>query len=283
MEFNMEVIARTASIPFSFKKSTISNHDIIMKIWYSIYNIKAYTGNEPAFYRSDDFDWAKVIEKNWLTIKNELDAHLSSNPRFISYNKEQTVNYRGSWKTMPLITWGVEFHKNICNFPLTTEVLKQIPGLASASFNLLEKKSEIKKHFGETNANVRVHLGLNIPGNLPAVGFKVNGISRSWEEGKVLIFCDGYEHSGWNHSDQDRYILLLDIIRPEFIHRKRLICSNVLATLSLQSVICRSACLFYVIFIPLSILHFFAKISAMMGTPLYNFLSRNKVMKYFVK
>ena len=184
---------------------------------------------------------------------------------------------------MPLMTWGVEFHKNICNFPVTTEILKQIPGLVSASFNLLEKKSEIKHHFGETNASVRVHLGLCIPDSLPDVGFKVNGISRSWEEGKVLIFCDGYEHSGWNHSNQDRYILLLDIIRSEFIHKKRLICANVLATLSLQSLVSKSAFLFYINFIPLSIFHFFAKIIIFIFTPLNNFFSRYNSNKYVAK
>lgn len=251
-----------------------------MKIWYSIFNLKtAYTGNEPAFYRSDNFSWTELIETNSLKIKSELGAHLSSNPRFMPGIKKQKVNYHGLWKTMPLMTWGVEFHKNICNFPVTKEVLKQIPGLVSASFNLLEKNSDIKQHFGETNASVRVHLGLYIPDNLPDVGFKVNGISRSWEEGKVLIFCDGYEHSGWNYSNQDRYILLLDIIRPEFIHKKRWICGNVLASLSLQSVASKSVFLFRIIFFSLPILYFFATISAIIITPLSNFFSRIKTLK----
>ncbi len=245
-----------------------------MKIWYSIFNRKAYVGSEPAFYRSDDYEWSELLEKNWVTIYNELVAHLSSNPRFTGNSKKQMVNYHGSWKTMPLMTWGVEFHKNIRNFPITTGVLNQIPGLVSASFNLLEKKSEINPHFGETNAVIRVHLGLAVPGNLPDVGFNVNGIFSSWEEGKVLMFCDAYEHSGWNQSDRDRYILLLDIIRPEFIRRKRLICGNVLATLFLQSLASKSKPLFYILFIPLSVFHFFATISAIALTPIYNYLSK---------
>ena len=254
-----------------------------MKVWYSIFNNNPYAGNEPAFYQSEDFGWTEVIEKNSLEIKRELDAHLKSNPRFNPDIKNQKVNNHGWWKTMPLMTWGVEFHKNICNFPATTEVLKQIPGLVSASFNLLDKNSQINQHIGATNACVRVHLGLRIPDNLPDVGFKVKGISRSWEEGKVLIFCDVFEHSGWNHSNRDRYILLLDVIKPEFLHRKRWICGNVLATLCLQSAITKSAFLFYILFIPLSTLHFFIKISAVILTPLYNFCSRFNRKKYFAK
>ena len=216
-----------------------------MKIWYSIFKLKPYRGSEPTFYRRENFSWTEIIESNGKEIKRELSVHLLSNPQLISCLKQQKINHHDSWKTMPLMTWGVEFHKNITNFPVTTKILNQIPGLVSASFNLLEKNSEITPHFGETNASVRVHLGLFIPDKTPKVGFKVNDISRSWVEEKILIFCDGYEHTAWNHSNQNRYILLLDIIKPEFIHRKKLICGNVLAILSLQSLASKSNFLFY--------------------------------------
>lgn len=250
-----------------------------MKIWYSIYNRKAYVGPEPAFYNSDDFNWTNVLESNWLEIKDELYTYLSSNHRLTPYFNQRMVNNPNSWKTIPLMTWGVEFHNNLSNFSHTSTILKKIPGLVSASFNLLEKKSEIKSHFGDTNAIVRVHLGLSIPDKLPEVGLKVNGISRSWEEGKVLMFCDGYEHSAWNYSNEDRYILLLDVIRPEFMHKKKLICGTVLGSLFLQSMGKKLSFLVYLLFFPIYILHFFAKISAIILTPVYNFSSRIKAKK----
>lgn len=250
-----------------------------MKVWNSIFNRKAYRGNEPDFYPTADFSWTQDLESNWREIREELAIHLSSNSGLNPSTKEQQVNHHGSWKTMPLKTWGVEFHRNIQNFPVTAKILEEIPGLVSASFNLLEKNSEIKQHFGETNASVRAHLGLYIPRDLPQVGIKVNGTSRSWEEGKILIFCDGYEHSAWNYTEDDRYILLLDIIRPEFLSKKRSICGNVLATLSLQTVTSKSNLLFYTTFIPISILHFFAKISAISLTPVYNRAGRKRFKK----
>jgi len=249
-----------------------------MKIWYSIFNRNAYKGIEPAFYLKQNFHWIEFVEFNWLKIRSELETHLLSNPRLNSGNKSQLVNNHGSWKTMPLMTWGVEFHRNIINFPNTISVLKQVPGLVSVSFNLLEKNSEINSHFGETNACVRVHLGLFIPDDASKIGFKVNDISKSWEKGKVMVFCDAYEHNAWNHTDQDRYIILLDIIRPEFIHKKRLICANVLASLALQSIANKNAIIFYVILIPLSIIHFLAKLFFIILVPFYNSFSyyRNK-------
>lgn len=250
-----------------------------MNTWHSIFHRTAYKGNDPAFYANDNFEWTNLLENNWLTIKNELDVHISLNPQLHSIAKTQHVNFHGAWKTMPLFTWGVEFHKNLSNFPQTAAILKQVPGLVSASFNLLEKNAEIKSHFGETNASVRAHLGLYVPASLPDVGLEVNGVLSSWKEGKVVLFCDGYEHSAWNRSEKDRYILLLDVIKPEFIYKKRLICANVLATLSLQSVASKSKRWFSLLFIPLVILHFIAKVSAVILMPLYNFCGRLKFQK----
>lgn len=249
-----------------------------MKIWYSIYNRKPFRGEEPSFYNKHDFNWTEILESNWLKIKDELEAHLVSNPNFYKGKRKQTINYHGSWKTMPLKTWGVEFHRNIENFPNTSEVLNQIPGLVSASFNLLEKGTDINSHFGETNASLRVHLGLMIPNDSNDVAIKVNNNTRAWKDGEILIFCDGYEHKAWNHSDQDRYILLLDIIRSEFESDNKVICANVLATLSLQSIRSTNKALFYISFIPLTILHFIAKNSALLLTPIHNMISKRKAI-----
>jgi hypothetical protein len=38
-----------------------------IKIWYAIFYRKAYSGNEPAFYERDDFDWSKTIETGKAT------------------------------------------------------------------------------------------------------------------------------------------------------------------------------------------------------------------------
>lgn len=248
-----------------------------MKVWYSIYNRKAYRGVEPGFYSRDGFKWVEIIESNYSEIKKELVDHLTLNPNFNKSDLNQRVNYHGKWKTMPLMTWGVEFHNNMVNFPNTTKILAQIPDLVSASFNLLEGKAEIKKHFGETNASVRVHLGLYVPGELPHVGLQVKGISESWEEGKAILFCDAFEHSAWNYSDQDRYILLLDIIRPEFLTKKNIICAHVLGTLSLQGVTTKNSILFYLTFPLLVVIHFLASISALILTPLRNFTFKKRV------
>jgi ornithine lipid ester-linked acyl 2-hydroxylase len=42
----------------------------------------------------------------------------------------------------------------------------------------------------------------------------VAGETRTWIEGKCLVFDDTSVHEAWNKSDSDRLILLLDFLRP---------------------------------------------------------------------
>ena len=244
------------------------------KIWYSFYDRKAYQGEEPAFFDGKDFPETYILEDNYEQIREELYRYLESDRNMTAYFSHAMVSRKNSWKTIPLMTWGVKFHKNLREFEFTEKLLKQIPGLVSASFNQLEANSEIKPHFGDTNAIGRCHLGLVIPGNLPEVGFKVNGIEKDWEEGKLLYFCDGYEHTAWNYSNEDRYILLLDIIRPEFIKKKRRICGNVLGSLFLQSLAQKLPFLAKTPLVFQFLLHLISKYSAIGLTPIWNFIAK---------
>ena len=47
---------------------------------------------------------------------------------------------------------------------------------------------------------------------------RVAGDPRPWEEGKMVIFDDSYEHEAANLSkDMERVILLIDIWHPDLI------------------------------------------------------------------
>ena len=38
---------------------------------------------------------------------------------------------------------------------------------------------------------------------------------RHWEEGKVLVFDDSFEHEAWNDSEAPRVVLIFDIWHPD--------------------------------------------------------------------
>lgn len=204
-------------------------------IWYSFFDRTGYKGTDPHYYDVRETSWGADIEANWLEIRNELDSLIAGGHEMMPYFAKDMVNKAQSWKTIPFFAWGVKFHKNTKKCPNTIKLLESIPGMVSASFNLLEPHSTIKPHYGDTNAIYRCHLGLYIPAGLPQCGFKVGDEDRPWQEGKLLLFCDAHYHTAWNNSDGYRYILLFDVVRDKYKDSKKNVCSTVLASLFLQS------------------------------------------------
>lgn len=195
------------------------------KLWFSILSKDARyppkadksfpKADEPEFFPPELFVWTKNSNQIADDIKNELLQYLQNNNLQSYFNTKMSDDVK-KWKTISLKWWGLEFYQNQKHFPKTTRFINSIPGLVSASFNLLEPHSKIFPHCGDTNGIYRCHLGLIIPGHLPDCGFRVENKQSSWEEGKWLIFIDAKEHEAWNNTDRNRFILLIDIVRPEF-------------------------------------------------------------------
>ena len=77
----------------------------------------------------------------------------------------------------------------------------------------MSPKASIAPHYGACNLKLRCHFPLFVP---EEAFIKVAGESRPWEEGKMLIFDDSYEHEAANLSpDKERVILLIDIWHPD--------------------------------------------------------------------
>jgi hypothetical protein len=104
----------------------------------------------------------------------------------------------------------------------------------AASFNLLEPGTTIKPHRGDTNAIIRCHLGLEIPGPAPDCAFRVGTETRGWKEGELFMFCDAHPHTAWNNTSKRRLVFIVDILRPEFVDQKVSICSRVLSAVYLE-------------------------------------------------
>jgi len=204
-----------------------------MKLWFSIFDKEAYKGSEPYFFDPNKYAFSKIICDNYAVINRELIDYLQKKD-LQSYFNTTMVATANSWKTISLKTWDVEIYENHAYFPKTLQIIKSIPGLVSASFNLLQPNGHIVPHCGDTNGIFRCHLGLSIPGKIPACGFRVGDEWRSWEDGKLLVFVDAHNHEAVNNTSQNRFIFLFDIVREEVISKKRFICATVLTSLFLQ-------------------------------------------------
>ena len=204
------------------------------KLWFRLSG-KPYKGDEPYFFDPKQFDWAQHVMNNWATIREEMKLMIDEEQNAIlkPYFEDAIQFPPKNWKTESFFFWTKANRIMIGMFPKTYQILKEVPGLVSASINLLEPGTKILPHYGDTNAIYRCHFGLKVPATLPECGFRVESESRPWEEGKFLIFLDAYTHEAFNNSEQKRYILLLDVLRPEFRNRKYYVCTKVLGSMSL--------------------------------------------------
>jgi ornithine lipid ester-linked acyl 2-hydroxylase len=203
------------------------------RLWFSFFGGE-YT-EAITYYDKSRFDWTHLLESNWPVIKEEMEEFLEKNRhRLVPYFNKEMVSAPKKWKALSFMFWTLRFTENASQCPRTMTLLQQVPGIVSASISLLEPHTQIKPHRGDTNGIIRCHLGLAVPASLPHSGFQAGDEQRSWEEGRLLLFNDAARHHAWNDTDRIRVILLLDVIRPEFISKKNFICRTVLAALLWQ-------------------------------------------------
>jgi aspartyl/asparaginyl beta-hydroxylase (cupin superfamily) len=86
----------------------------------------------------------------------------------------------------------------------------------------------IPSHRGSVNGRLIVHLPLIVPENCGYL--RVGEDQRSWEEGKLLIFDDTFDHEARNDSDQTRVVLIFDIWNPQLSQAERDAFRRILAT-----------------------------------------------------
>lgn len=204
------------------------------KAWYS-YKGGLYKGCEPYFFDPATVDWVRRVEKNYGMIKAEMEQFMQTQGDTLQpYFNSELVSVKQSWKFGELYFWGTRNDAYCKLVPKTDQLLRSIPGFVTAGISVLAPHTDIHEHYGDTNTSIRGHLGLRIPAPHPVCGLRVGDQSRGWQEGKMLLFCDAYLHAAWNHSDEKRYVLIIDVLQPQFINDKKNICANVLSLLALQ-------------------------------------------------
>jgi ornithine lipid ester-linked acyl 2-hydroxylase len=165
------------------------------------------TTDRKTFYETAEFDFALNLEANWEKIRAELAA--LKGEHFIDWSERYL--YKEGWQTFGLYAFGVKIDKNCQLCPETTKLVENIPGLVTAGFSALAPGTHIAPHTGYPDGVLRCHLGLVIPEDC---AIRVSSTTRSWQEGKCLVFDDTLEHEAWNKSDRTRVILLLDFKAP---------------------------------------------------------------------
>jgi beta-hydroxylase len=167
------------------------------------------------FYDPAEFSWASALEQSFPVIKKELDQVLNqSGVGFKSYMSEHQQRL-GGWNTFNFFFYGKKIEENCALCPETTRILESLPGFERdhIMFSALNPHARIPPHTGPMNGILRAHLGMVVP---QGCYIRVGPDERTWQEGKVLVFDDSFEHEVWNHSDSVRIVLFVNFWHPCF-------------------------------------------------------------------
>ncbi len=165
-----------------------------------------------------EFDWIPQLENSFPDIRAELDQlleHPEDLPAFHQISPDQKRISKGdNWKTFGFYVYGKRVDENCAVCPRTAAVLDSLPGIRSAMFSILKPRYRIAPHKGPTRAVIRAHLGLKVPADSRNVWIRVDDQILHWQEGKVVLFDDTYEHEVHNDTDELRALLFIDVDRP---------------------------------------------------------------------
>jgi aspartyl/asparaginyl beta-hydroxylase (cupin superfamily) len=186
--------------------------------WAERLNLRCAKLGNPPIYDSAAFPWIAGVEREWRTIRSELDRILvrqAELPAFQSIAADvQTITQDNHWKTFFLAGFGLRSARNIARCPQTWRIVQRIPGLKTAMFSIFEPSKHLPPHRGPYNGVLRLHLGLIVPEPRDRLGIRIGQETCRWEEGRVLVFDDAYEHEAWNHSEGTRVVLFVDFVKP---------------------------------------------------------------------
>ena len=100
-------------------------------------------------------------------------------------------------------------------FSNTLSLFENFKEVITVSIARFPSSRIIPKHKGNRDL-VRIHYGIDVPDG--DIAFTVKGEEKKWENGKAFAFNDFYEHGGWNNTNSDRIILIVDLDRKMILN-----------------------------------------------------------------
>ena len=132
------------------------------------------------------------------------------------------VGEGGDWREYVLFGSGADHYPSTTTQAARTrKLIRQLApdavtlaesGGGEIIFSLLAPHTRIMPHCASTNLRWTAHLGLFVPS---LAKIRVSDVWHTWEEGKMLVFDDSFEHEVRNDSDSVRAVLLLRFWHPD--------------------------------------------------------------------
>ncbi|XP_064240302.1 aspartyl/asparaginyl beta-hydroxylase isoform X12 [Aotus nancymaae] len=168
-------------------------------------------------------DLVKSLERNWKLIRDEGLAVMDK-AKGLFLPEDENLREKGDWSQFTLWQQGRR-NENACKgAPKTCTLLEKFPETTGCrrgqiKYSIMHPGTHVWPHTGPTNCRLRMHLGLVIPKE----GCKIRcaNETKTWEEGKVLIFDDSFEHEVWQDASSFRLIFIVDVWHPELTPQQR--------------------------------------------------------------
>ena len=172
------------------------------------------------------FGWARELEANFPLIKAELLAILTG-PKGMPWGSvggrskhDRSLVRSGDWKEFVLLGNSDKVGQNLSMVPVTASILTRAPdvlqmathGVGESLFSVISPGTHLRPHCGSTNGRLTAHFGLVVP---EGCSIRCGDEIRTWEEGKVIVFDDSYEHEVWHRGEGARIVLLINFWHPD--------------------------------------------------------------------
>uniref|UniRef100_A0A182R0Y8 Aspartyl/asparaginy/proline hydroxylase domain-containing protein n=1 Tax=Anopheles farauti TaxID=69004 RepID=A0A182R0Y8_9DIPT len=189
----------------------------------SLYNVDGLRSRP--FWTPEQTTYAtelELIRAQWTQIRDEGLKLLTSAGVFV--NETENLRDRGDWKQLELFSRGARVDRNCARAPVTCRLVEQyFPAARSCKrgqvkFSVMHPGTHVWPHCGPTNCRIRAHLGLSVP---HGTHIRVAEETRSWENGRWLIFDDSFEHEVWHNGTETRLVLIVDFWHPDLTETQR--------------------------------------------------------------
>ncbi|XP_054984757.1 aspartyl/asparaginyl beta-hydroxylase isoform X2 [Sorex araneus] len=188
---------------------------------YNVQGLKAqpwWTAKETGYT-----ELVKSLERNWKLIRDEGLAVMDQ-AKGLFLPEDENLREKGDWSQFTLWQQGRKNENSCKGAPKTCSLLDKFSETTGCrrgqiKYSVMHPGTHVWPHTGPTNCRLRMHLGLVIPKE----GCKIRcaNETRTWEEGKVLIFDDSFEHEVWQDATSFRLIFIVDVWHPELTAQQR--------------------------------------------------------------
>ena len=164
--------------------------------------------------------WMSEIDAHIDAIRAEAGTVLNSIGDLPTFGETANIvgpgmNWQTRWTLYPFILMHRRLNGSLPT-PVTRGVLRKIPGLVNGFFSILPPHTTLAPHRGTSRALARCHVGLITPQRSENCYFVIDGHKHVWRFRHKLIFDQTFEHAAINDTDENRLVLIVDVVRPEF-------------------------------------------------------------------